>query len=373
MNISLAKPSLGEDELAEVRKVFESGWVAGNGPTGEKLSCLVNEKYGFSYSLPVSNCTAGLHLALLCLNIGEGDDVLVSDFTFPATGHSVMYTGANPIFVDSDPSTYNFDIADAYKKLTPNTKAIICVHTFGNMCEMDKISQFAAENNLYVIEDAACSLGAKYQGKYAGNWSDIGCFSMHARKNITSGEGGMMTFRDKDTFKKAKKLSAFGQKRAFERKNTSFVVPVFEELGYNYKLSDIACGILLAQLRGYDHRLEVRRSLAEYYRESLKEVHFLKPQVVAQEENSVLQAFVCIVDEKQSRNDLIEWLRDNHIESQIGTYSSSSQPIYNVEHNCPVSKVLFEQGIALPLHSSLTKDNIDFIISQIKRFGDVSK
>ena len=139
MNISLAKPSLGEEELAEVRKVFESGWVAGNGPTGEKLSRLVNDKYGFSYSLPVSNCTAGLHLALLCLDIGEGDDVLVSDFTFPATGHSVMYTGANPIFVDSDSSTYNFDVADAYKKLTPNTKAIICVHTFGNMCEMDKI------------------------------------------------------------------------------------------------------------------------------------------------------------------------------------------------------------------------------------------
>tara|TARA_R100001460_G_scaffold69580_1_gene110217 strand:+ start:2685 stop:3800 length:1116 start_codon:yes stop_codon:yes gene_type:complete len=371
MHISLAQPSLGKEELAEIQKVFESGWVAGNGPTGEKLSNEMNKKYGFSYSLPVSNCTTGLHLALLCLEIGEGDDVLVSDFTFPATGHSVKYVGANPIFIDSHKDTYNFDIDDALNKITPNTKAIICVHTFGNMCEMDKIQRFARDNNLYVIEDAACSLGASYQNKYAGDWSDIGCFSMHARKNITSGEGGMMTFKNKDMFLKAKSLSAFGQRRAYERKKSNFSVPVFEELGYNYKLSDISCGILLAQLKGYDQRLKKRRKLAKYYRQKIEKINWLTPQKIVLEENSVLQAFVCLVDEKYSRNSLIEWLKENHIESQIGTYSSSSQPIYDVEHLCPVSRGLFEQSIALPLHSSLTKEDIDSIIFEIERFENV--
>ena len=369
MKISLAKPSLSKEEVKEIEKVFLSGWVAGNGPTGIALSEEMNRKYGFSYSLPVANCTSALHLALVCLGIKKGDDVLVSDFTFPATGHSVLYVGAKPIFVDSHLDSYNFNVDDAAKKITPNTKAIICVHTFGNMCDMTSIKSFAKDHNLLIIEDAACALGSSYGGDYAGSFGDIGCFSMHARKNITCGEGGLITFKTKEMYELAKKLSAFGQQRAFERTSSSeLIIPVFEDLGYNYKLSDISCGILLAQLKGYNLKLEKRRELAVYYRRRLKEVPFLKTQVIENIENSVLQAFVCTVEEPYSRNRLIMFLREKGIESQIGTYSSSEQPVYGVKQDCPVSKSLFDNSIALPLHYDLTKRDIDFIIEKIKEF-----
>jgi len=367
--IPLAKPSFSKDEFEEIQKVIDSGWVAGNGPTGQRLSLEMNDKYGFEYSLPIANCTAGLHLSLICLGIKEGDEVLVSDYTFPATGHSVLYTGAKPVFVDSLADTYNFDIDDARKKLTPRTKAIICVHTFGNMCNMQKLSEFAKENNLFLIEDAACALGSKWGDKYAGNWGDVGCFSMHARKNITCGEGGLMTFKAEDTFHKAKQLSAFGQQRAFERKNEKdFVIPVFKDLGFNYKLSDIACGILLAQLRSYDRQLKKRKQLALYYKALIKECDILEPQKIIHDKHTVYQAFVCLVRRPNTRNNLIQFLKESNIESQIGTYSSSEQPVYQVDQKCPVSKSLFENCIALPLHSDLTKDDLKSIIGKIKEF-----
>lgn len=373
--ISLAVPSFSKREIEEIQKVLDSGWVAGNGPTGEKLSSKINKKYDFSYSLPVVNCTAGLHLALVCLGIKEGDEVMVSDYTFPASGHSVLYTGATPVFVDSLKDTFNFDLNDARQKITPKTKAIICVHTFGNMCNMENVSKFAKENNLYLIEDAACALGSMWDNTYAGNWGDIGCFSMHARKNITCGEGGLMTFRDEDVFLKAKQMSAFGQQRAYERKNEKDItIPVFKDLGFNYKLSDISCGILLAQLESYDERLQARRDLVSFYEDGLKEIEFLESQHIIEDKHTVFQSFVCRVKKPLSRNDLILFLKQNNIESQIGTYSSSEQPVYKADSVCPISKELFNTCIALPLYADLTKQDIEYIIEKIKEFEkNVSK
>ena len=162
--IPLSRPQFGSEELYAVKKVLASGWVAGGGPEGSEFSRKVAEYAGVRFAHPIINCTAGIHVSLLACGVGEGDEVLVPDFTYPATAHAVMYVGAKPVFVDADPKTYNISIEDAKTKLSIKTRAVIPVHLFGQPADMDAVMKFARGNNLSVIEDAACALGAEYRG-----------------------------------------------------------------------------------------------------------------------------------------------------------------------------------------------------------------
>ena len=207
---------------------------------------------GVKYAIAVSNCTSALHLSLLALDIHEGDEVLVADYTFPATGHTVLFCGANPVFVDIDPQTYNININLIEGKITEKTKAIIPVHIFGQPADMSKIMNIAKNHNLNVIEDAACALGAAYKNGFAGTFGDIGCFSFHARKGITTGEGGMVITNNKEIEEKIRFLSVFGMQSAWERERAGFTVPTFNYLGYNYKMSDITAAVGVAQLKKLD-------------------------------------------------------------------------------------------------------------------------
>ena len=188
MKIPLAKPFFDEEELLELQQVLDSGWVS-QGPKVKEFEDAISNYLGAKHVIAVSNCTAGLHLSLLALGIGKGDEVLVPDFTFPATGHSVLYCGATPIFIDADLQTYNLDVNKIEEKITENTKAIIPVHTFGQPANMDKVKRIAEKYDLFIVEDAACALGAKWNDSFVGTIGDLGCFSLHARKEITTGEG----------------------------------------------------------------------------------------------------------------------------------------------------------------------------------------
>jgi len=191
LKIPLLRPYFDSEELSEISKVLDSGWVS-QGPKVKEFEDKIAKYLGVKYAIAVTNCTSALHLALLSTGVKEGDEVFVADYTFPATGHAVLYCGAKPIFVDVDLKTYNFNPKSIKEKITDKTKAIIPVHTFGQPAEMDKIMEIAEDYNLKVIEDAACALGAKYKNKFAGTIGDIGCLSFHARKGITTGEGGMV-------------------------------------------------------------------------------------------------------------------------------------------------------------------------------------
>ena len=367
IKVPLLRPYFDSEELEEIKKVLDSGWVS-QGPKVKELEDEIAEYLGVKYAIAVTNCTSALHLALLSIGVKRGDEVLVADFTFPATGHAVLYCRAKPIFVDLDLKTYNMNPEIIEEKITERTKAIIPVHTFGQPAEMDKIMEIAKDHNLKVIEDAACALGAKYKNKYAGTIGDVGCFSFHARKGITTGEGGMVVTNDKNLAEKIRNLSVFGMTSAWDReKSTEFIIPEFTELGYNYKMSDITAAVGVAQLRKLDKIIERKRELAKYWDEKLREIEFIKPPYVSENVKHIYQSYVALVDKCINRNTLIETLMKTGIQTQIGTYASHIQPVYNSNQKCPNSLEIFNRSLALPMYYMLTEEDIDVAAAHLKK------
>ena len=245
--IPLSRLWITKDELNEVKEVLESGWLT-KGPKNLELEKMVGDYLGVKHVICTSSCTTALHLALLSLGLGGNpdgeDEVLVADYTYPATGHAVKYCGLNPVFVDIDPKTYNMDYKDLKRKINKKkTKAIIVVHTFGQSADMDKIMHVANKKNIPVIEDAACALGSKYKGQSCGTMGTIGCFSMHATKGIGIGEGGLLVTNNDDIAMIARSLGSFGLDTWTREVVKEFIIPSFEDIGYNYKLSDVAAAI----------------------------------------------------------------------------------------------------------------------------------
>ena len=345
IKIPLSKPYFDEDEIDQISAVLNSGWVAGQGPASSKFADQITHLTNSSYCIPVNNCTAGLHLALLAIGVGHGDEVIVSDYTYPATGHSVMYTGATPIFCDVNPDTFNIDHSQIESLISPRTKAIIVVHTFGNPADMDKICKIAKKHDLKLIEDCACSLGSTYKNQHTGTFGDIASISFHARKGITTGEGGAIITNNQEYFEFMKSHSCFGVQSAFERaKGNAINVPVFQDLGFNYKMSDVNAAIGIAQLKKLNILSEKRNKFADFYRSELFDLP-ITPQVILKDSYSVIQAFVCLVED---RDKLANFLKGKGIQSQIGTFSSCIQPVYTSNQKCKKSINIFKNAIALP-------------------------
>ena len=365
--IPLLKPYFDSEEIEEIQKVLDSGWVS-QGPKVKEFEDRIAEYLGVKYAIAVTNCTSALHLALLSIGVKEGDEVLVADYTFPATGHAVLYCRAKPIFVDIDLKTYNINPESIEEKITERTKAIIPVHTFGQPAEMDAIMEIAGEYNLKVIEDTACALGAKYKNTYAGTIGDVGCFSFHARKGITTGEGGMVITDNKTLAAKIRNLSVFGMTSAWDReKSTEFIIPEFSELGYNYKMSDITAAVGVAQLRKLDKIIERKRKLAKYWNEKLQEIEFIEAPYVNENVKHIYQSYVALVDKRINRNKLIEMLMKNGVQTQIGTYASHIQPVYNSNQKCLNSLDIFNRSLALPMYYMLGEEDIDVAAAHLKK------
>jgi dTDP-4-amino-4,6-dideoxygalactose transaminase len=362
--IPLNKPYFNNDEMKEIKKVLDSGIVSGLGPESRLFEIKFSKYINMPFCVAVSNCTTALHLALKVIGVNRGDEVLVADYSFPATGHAVLYNNAKPTFIDIDPHTYNINHELIEEKITERTKAILPVHTFGQVAEMKKIMKIAKKNSIKVIEDAACALGAKYAGKHAGTFGDISCFSFHGRKGLTTGEGGMITTRKKNWAERARQLAAFGTER-FDSAGLKMLR--FVQLGYNYKLSDIASAIGIAQLHKYDLMLKKRRELAKYYDEKIEKISFLNAPYSSPKGEHAYQSYVPLTTKKELRNRLILHLMKNNIQSQIGTYAMHIQPVYRSNQKCPVSLDIFNRAIALPLYYEMTFDKIDKVISTIKK------
>lgn len=363
--IPLARPWFDERELKGVKESLDSGWVAGQGSKNKQLAKAVCDFTGTGFAIPVSNCTSGLHLALLALGIDSGDEVIVSDFTFPATGHAVMYCGGIPRFVDVDLETYNLQARLIEQKINNKTKAIIVVHALGQMTEMDTIREIANANRLFLIEDAASAFGASYKNVTAGKFGDISVFSFHARKNITSGEGGIVVTDNEAWAGKISSLSCFGMKSAFDRQE-KFNIPSFNSLGYNYKLSDIQAAIVLEQIWKYPQLLERKRSLAYLYNKHLSGDSLIHVPVEKAGCFHVYQTYAVVLDKKTDRDKVILTMREDGIQTQIGTYALHVQPVYQSTDHCPNSLFLSNQTLALPLFYDLTETQIAFIANRLK-------
>jgi len=350
--IPLAKPYFNTTEVIEVLKTLDSGWVA-QGPRVKKFEQEFAEYCGVNHAVAVNSCTSGLHLSLLVHGIGRGNEVIIPDFTFVATGNVILQTGAIPKIVDVDHETYCMDVAEIEEKITPKTKAIMPVHALGHPADMHDINKLAQEYNITVIEDAASGLGSMIDDKRVGSFGNTACFSLQGRKIITTGEGGMITLDDNVEVSQLRALRSQGS-------------PDFVIRGFSYRLSDIQAGIGSIQLGRIEQFIERRKYLANLYKDLIDDarIDVIVP-ACADGIRHTYQAYVVLV---RDRDNIIKSLREKGIESTIGTHSLSSMPLFMNYDICRTGKWLYKRSLALPMYHGLTHTDVEYIVNCL---GDI--
>lgn len=363
-SIALGQPTVGDEELAAVAEVFRSGWLAGQGPTGRLFEEEFAAALGVGHVVAVSNCTAALHLALLAHGVGPGDEVIVADHTFPATAHAVLYTGATPVFADVRADTGCVDPDAVAALVGPRTVGVVAVDNAGLPADYQPLAAVTARHGLFLLEDAACAAGASYHGVPAGRLAPVACFSFHGRKGITSGEGGALVTDDASVAERARSLSAFGIESALTRAGErGLPVPSFTGLGYNYKLSDIAAAIMRVQLWRLPALVARRREIAALYGSLLDGVTV---PVEPADRTHAWQSYVVVLPAECDRGAVAARLREQGIGCNIGTYACHLQPVYASTRACPVSRHLFEHGLALPMHANLSDADVERVARAVK-------
>lgn len=361
--VALGEPTVGEAELAAVSRVFESGWLSGAGPTCREFESRFAVTAGTEHALATSNCGSALHLALEVLGVKPGDEVIVGDYTFPATGHSVVWAGATPVFADIRPDIWTVDPRAVEAAITPRTVGILAVDVFGQPADYDELRAIADRHGLWIIEDAACSAGASYKGRAAGSLADIATFSFHGRKGITAGEGGALTTNNGALADHARKLHTYGIAPALSREDsTDLPVPSFDEAGYNYRLSDVAAGIMLAQLDRLPGLVARRGEIAGLYQERLLDIDGVAAPIALDDRVHPWQSYVVTLDASLDRGKVAHHLRANGIQCNFGTYASHLQPVYNFSGSLPVSADLFWRHLAIPMHANLSEHDVDRVV-----------
>jgi dTDP-4-amino-4,6-dideoxygalactose transaminase len=362
--IPLTKPYISQSVKNKVRAVLESGYIT-EGPVTKEFETFFKKYIGCEHAIAVTSCTTGLEMALRALNIGPGDEVILPDYTYPATADAVAIVGAKIVLVDISRDTMLIDYDQVQHALTEKTKAIIAVSLFGNPLDHDRLNVIKEKHSLHIIEDAACSLGAEYKGIKIGNQADISVFSLHPRKFITTGEGGMITTNRSDWAEWMQSYKHFGMKT-----DNSRLHALFNRIGTNYKLSDILAAVGLAQMHEIATLLNQRLQLAKNYASLLNTIAKVKlPDTTANGKHS-FQSF-CIYIEQRDR--VLREMRERGVEVQIGTYALHRQPAFypsdkcNIHGNLSGSDEVFETCLALPLHHELTSDDQLYIVDMLER------
>ena len=350
--IRLGWPDVGPEELAAVAEVLESGFLM-MGPKVDEFELGIAAVCGIVDAVVVSSGTAALHLVVLALGIGEGDEVIVPAYTFPATANVVVLSGATPVLVDVDPQTMNLDPSAVYDAVTERTRAVIAVHLFGRPLDWEAL-QSAVPPDVALIEDAAGALGARWRGMPCGGLGVMGCLSFHPRKVVTTGEGGAVTTSDPELAAALRRLRHHG---IDVHAGADIVGP-----STNYRLSDLQCAIGITQLARLDELLRERRRVAEAYNERLAGV-VTTPEADEGDDHG-WQAYVVQVDR---RDDVLAGLRGQGIEAQIGTYALQRLSAYRDQGRFPSADLCFERALALPLHSRLGDAEIDRIAAALDK------
>ena len=354
--IRLALPDIGEEELAAVQEVLESGQLT-MGPKVAELEELLAAACGVEQAVAVSSGTAALHLAVLALGLKEGDEVLVPAYTFPATANVVALAGARPVLVDVDPSTLNLDPAKVYDAVTSRTRAVLAVHLFGRPLDWEQL-QNALPPDVRLLEDAAGALGARWRGMPCGGLGEMGCLSFHPRKIVTTGEGGAVTTSSDDLSDAIRRMRHHGiePRGDFE----------IAEPGLNYRLSDILCAVGIPQLRRLKELLAARRSVAERYEERLREIEGVDLPSADKGDTHGWQAYVVRLDRAQ---EAIPALREQGIEAQIGTYALHRLAAFRDQGEFLGASAAFDRAMALPFHTQLTDGELDRVVEAVAAFA----
>lgn len=360
IKVSIASPIIEDEEINAVVEVMKSGMIA-QGPRVIEFEEKFAEYVGVKYGIATNSGTSALHTALLAAGIGEGDEVITTPFTFAATGNSILYTGARPVFVDVDEDTFTIDPAKIEDAITDKTKAIMPVQLYGQSADMDPIMKIAKEHDLVVIEDAAQAHGAEYKGKKVGCLGDMACFSFYPTKNMTTSEGGMITTNSEEFAENARIYRAHGSPTKYHH----------DVLGYNFRMTDIAAAIGLEQLKKIDSFNEKRIENAKYLNEGLRDCDLIETPVVSDGYKHVYHQYTIKVKDGK-RDEFSEYLLENGIGNGIYyPIPLYNQVLYtNMGYNqaLPVTDKIVEEVLSLPVHAALTKEDLDLIIKVIKEF-----
>ena len=365
--IQINKPILGDEEAQAVNQVLKSGFLTfrGGGPFVSQFERKFAEFIGVRYAISVNNGTAALHSALLAAGVGPGDQVIVPSFSFIATAEAVALTGAKPVFADIDLDTYCLTSESIKGKITSNSKAIIPVHLYGLMADMDAIKKIAKDHDLTVIEDAAHAIGAEYKGRRAGSVGDIACFSFHATKNMTTGEGGIITTNNAEYADTIRLLRNHGGQEGYKSKI----------IGHNYRMPEIEAAIGCVQLAKLPKFLEARKKNAATLTHRLQEISQLKLPVEPADYKHSWNIYTVRLwrSNAGSRNRLVKKLREKKIEAEV-YYSIPIHfmPVYREKYcgkreRLPVTETACRQVFSLPIHPAVSESDLEYIATTVRR------
>lgn len=354
------QPSLTGNELKYVSDCVESTWISSKGKYIAQFEEKFAEYIHAEYATSVCNGTVALHLAMLALDIKQGDEVIVPTFTYIASVNAILYVGATPVFVDSDPFTWQMDCKDAERKITPRTKAILAPHIYGHPCEMDALQELCSSHNLLLIEDCAEAIGSKYNDKHVGTLGDISAYSFFGNKTITTGEGGMVVSNSKELIARAKKLKNQG---------LSGVEYWHDEIGYNFRMTNICSAIGLAQLERIEAIMADKIRVANGYRKAFENS---KIELHGQAANSFNSYWMCsvLIPSAGQRDELRSFLRQSGIETRPLFYPVHTMPMYSgySKEEFPVAQDISSRGINLPSYPDLKDEDVRFIADQLLKF-----
>jgi len=358
-NIPIAKPSFGNEEVAAVKEVLESGIVA-SGPRTQTFEKEFAEYIGVDHAVAVTNGTVALDVSLKALELGPGDEVITSAFSFVASGNCILIQKAKPVFADINPKTFNIEPSDVAEKITSKTKAIIPVHMFGQPAEMNVLKEIAEDKGIWLVEDAAQAHGAEYTGQKAGTIGEVGCFSFYATKNMTMGEGGMITTNNEKLAAKMRSLINHGQSRKYHH----------DTLGYNYRMTDLSAAIGLVQLKKLDGFNMKRRENAALLSNGISNIKGLAAPYVDKNVKHVFHQYAIRVEDSYplSRDELSVHLTEecigNAIHYPIPIYR---QPLYLKlgygEQKCPNTEDTCRKILSLPVHPKVNSEDIEYMLA----------
>ena len=373
-NIPISLPVTGEEEWQATREPLMTGWLT-SGPKVREFEQLFAQRHQVKHALAVTSATTALHLSLVALGIQPGDEVIVPAFTWISTANVVEYCGARVVFVDIDPKTFNLDPGDLRRRITPRTRAIIPVHLFGLCADMTAIRSIAGD--IPLVEDGACAAGAAYYDQPAGGLGTLGCFSFHPRKSITTGEGGMVTTNDDRLAEIIGMLRNHGASVSEEQRHLGpkpYILPEFNLLGYNYRMTDLQGAVGLVQIKKLDTFIAERDQWAKFYSQELAAIPWLKTPSHEPAYRHGWQSYVTLLDQKKapmSRNDMMEQLQAQGISTRPGTHAVHMLAYYRNKYKLkpsdyPGAQLANDCSMAIPLHNRMSVEDYQYVVNAIK-------
>lgn len=377
-SIAISLPATGEDEWQAIREPLTTGWLT-QGPKVAAFEQAFAARHGVAHALATTSCTTGLHLILAGLNIGPGDEVVVPAFTWVATANVVVYCGATPVFADVDRVTYNIDPVDVARRITPRTKAVIAVHLFGLCADMEAL-RAVVPSHIPIIEDAACAAGANYKGTSAGGLGTAAAFSFHPRKSITTGEGGMVTTNDPGLAEVANMLRNHGASISEEQRHNGprpYLLPEFNLLGFNYRMTDLQGAVGLVQLEKLDRFIAERAQWASYYARELAALDWIRLPSEPAGGRHAWQAYVLYVDPHKaplSRNSIMQGLLAAGVSTRPGTHAVHMLGYYARRFGLkpddyPGARDCNNHMMAIPLHNRMTAEDYAYVVEVLREIA----